>query len=1120
MRRWHICRGCGMLCVVLLCGFAQARADGRIGEYTALRLIIGSGRYAEATARCEQLIERYPEYLALYETLAEVCQYAGQLDLAREFLEARVRAGKNVKEAYFGLANVMYKLADYGGAFGLFHKCSMMGLMKPECYKGMLYSYERHRGEHAAVRWFTTSANDNPDDWLSWYALALGYWGTGDFGRTRLAIAEVRGAGACDPKVLQISRACELALKEREVNRMGVRLAAEAAAQDGDLEGAFFLRSCIVNSYYRNERWSDAKREADRLRDVASKYGFFTWQGWAQKILSDVFLMRGQYQVALEICDGSVQAAHKAKDHKLLLTSLARKFWLLVELARFPEAVSVGHERLDLAELQRDEAEEINTKMDLAQAYYEIGDYQVAMKYALSCSNSLVGKETDKDRWAQLQVTLSQIHLALGNTHLALGHLLSVQKQLVGTTFTNQLQSVVYGNLGMVHFKIGDVARAAQCFEKQLLYAQKSKYEREEAFALRNLGQLRLRLGKPIIARRFFDGSLALSERLCLHLNSIECLGRLGEIAEGERDRESALRYYQRAMEALSNLGQLDRTRCGPAGEISRSIYYRFVHLLSQMNRIRDGFSWAEKAHLNGRSDILALFQRQFAESLTDSSRVRLMEAMLNLEQKKARRAEVSLKHEQTDIIEEQQVLLREIADSEVEWRSAIKEARSKDPLFAQMIEPLPIDLRHLQNEVLPNKVGLVEYLIGEESSELFFVTRDTLVHYCICAGRKDLDRLIRRVGGTLVDVPKGGLLDSVGWRHLDVHSLNTIRQVLIGPIEERIKNLDGLIFVPDGVLFNLPFEMLYGPSDLGGNESRFLVQSHDISYGFAATLLDTVGRRRNEPKKGVLALGDPEWIQGSTTTTTLGRWKEPDESEYYFPPLPGAYREVNDLSRLLPGEVDVRLRAAATREAIFQEAGDYKVIHIATHATSGKSGNPMASALLLSQGPAQSVSGLTYAHELVNLKLHASLVVLSACHSGRVPSDFTVAGLVRAFMLAGVPSVVSSLWDAEDATTAELMSAFYSNIAKGYRISHALRLAKLGIIETGKRDPFYWASFILVGPDVAIPLRQGSVSITEETWTEFLLFAIPLLLLLLSLLPEVRRKYSTGSSTESKSRD
>jgi CHAT domain-containing protein len=86
--------------------------------------------------------------------------------------------------------------------------------------------------------------------------------------------------------------------------------------------------------------------------------------------------------------------------------------------------------------------------------------------------------------------------------------------------------------------------------------------------------------------------------------------------------------------------------------------------------------------------------------------------------------------------------------------------------------------------------------------------------------------------------------------------------------------------------------------------------------------------------------------------------------------------------------------------------------------------------------------------------------------------------GLTRAFIYAGSPSVIASLWSVDDEATRALMVSFYSHLGKGLPQADALRLAQIDV----RRDyphPYYWAGFVLTGDPgaAAIPNTIATTS-------------------------------------------
>jgi CHAT domain-containing protein len=108
---------------------------------------------------------------------------------------------------------------------------------------------------------------------------------------------------------------------------------------------------------------------------------------------------------------------------------------------------------------------------------------------------------------------------------------------------------------------------------------------------------------------------------------------------------------------------------------------------------------------------------------------------------------------------------------------------------------------------------------------------------------------------------------------------------------------------------------------------------------------------------------------------------------------------------------------------------------------------------------------------EIYKLKLRKTrLVVLSACNSalGRYYKGEGIVSLVRPFLAAGAPTVVSSLWSIDSEATARLMIAFQKQrVHSSLTAGNALASAQRAMITQGQFDhPYYWAAFIVVGAD------------------------------------------------------
>jgi len=104
------------------------------------------------------------------------------------------------------------------------------------------------------------------------------------------------------------------------------------------------------------------------------------------------------------------------------------------------------------------------------------------------------------------------------------------------------------------------------------------------------------------------------------------------------------------------------------------------------------------------------------------------------------------------------------------------------------------------------------------------------------------------------------------------------------------------------------------------------------------------------------------------------------------------------------------------------------------------------------------------YARDVMNIPITADLVTISACRGvgARPFSGEGLVGFAWAFFQAGARNVVTSLWDVNDRTTAELMDRFYGRVQAGEPYANALRDAKLAMLESDNRKPYFWAPFQL----------------------------------------------------------
>jgi CHAT domain-containing protein len=227
------------------------------------------------------------------------------------------------------------------------------------------------------------------------------------------------------------------------------------------------------------------------------------------------------------------------------------------------------------------------------------------------------------------------------------------------------------------------------------------------------------------------------------------------------------------------------------------------------------------------------------------------------------------------------------------------------------------------------------------------------------------------------------------------------------------------LIVVPHDVLHYLPFHALYSP------HGKYLIEEHTLHYLSSASLLPfVVGKRR----------------EGSTTILSIGNPHARDDRDN----LPLAESEAIEVKKQFPSSL-VLLREDASEAKVKRLSPNYDVLHFAGHAELNEK-EPLESAILLANDGGE--DGRLEVREIFGMNLKANLVVLSGCETGlgKLSTGDELVGLTRAFIYAGAPSVVASLWKVDDASTAYLMSSFYKNLRTKTE-AEALREAQLEMI-------------------------------------------------------------------------
>ncbi len=281
------------------------------------------------------------------------------------------------------------------------------------------------------------------------------------------------------------------------------------------------------------------------------------------------------------------------------------------------------------------------------------------------------------------------------------------------------------------------------------------------------------------------------------------------------------------------------------------------------------------------------------------------------------------------------------------------------------------------------------------------------------------------------------------GFSHPGKSAAKRLYDALIKPLQPQLVNSTRLIIIPDDELHYLPFEVL---EDEAGN---FLVQKFSILYQYSTSLL--TGHDSGPARKTSTLAMAPFTKSGYGGGESNG-----------LSTLPWSAKEVGAL------DGTVLTDSAATRARFLELAPSFSVLHLATHAFINNE-DPQRSYIAFHPGKGEFK---LYAREIYDMQLDQTrLVILSACETGtgRLIKGEGLMSLSRAFAYAGCPNIITSLWKAEDQSTAYLTRRLQQYIARGLTHDAALQQAKLDLLKDPNLDPrfkqpAYWAHLVFIG--------------------------------------------------------
>jgi len=810
--------------------------------------------------------------------------------------------------------------------------------------------------------------------------------------------------------------------------------------------------------------------------ELARQMGSNAFEVKCLRQLSIAYWETDNFREFYELNNDALELAKKLnhkREEGQCLNNIGIYHWKLNEYSR---ALSSYLDSLAIAQIAKNEKEESACFNNIGLLYISIGDYNRAIDFFMKAM--IIDKQLGDD--GTVSSDLNNIGVAYVRRAIFFKREQDFEKAegffkdslfLTRKTKKSKIEVRVLNNIGIVCLELKNYFESFDYFLKALHKARKIKDPEAVGMIYCNMGTCFLRIRNLKKAKFYFHKAKELSQEIKSKDILFEAYIGLGQCYENLGEFERAIEFYQKSIIEIDNVRSrmdLDTFKAGFVRD-KLSVYEYLIELLYKLRKNKLQYKSEEQIF----NTIEKAKGRAFLEVLSESQYS--MKGKLGREVQKENKRESSKHSSNSQILwngnqqeRKKRMSFEKYHKIEVENTIPTEELEQTN-----MILPEPCHLEQVQKELLNQRTALIEYFLGERQSFVFIIEKNDYEIFPL-PPRDEIRKSVKGYIKEISDPPKGKFRGNFAAERL-------YRQLLF-PLEKNLNDsVEHLIIVPDGLLYYLPFEALIVGSINKFSTSNFLIEKYKISYAPSSSSLLFLKKKkaRVQPSKSILAIGNPSYeleeISKNSSKSSSRIYREIYENQGFdFSPLPYSKREIKEISKFFQKEHKDIFLGSEAREDLIKKIPleDYQIIHFACHGLHDEI-FPFRSGLVLSLDGDMNEDGFLLVHEIFNLKLIADLIVLSACQTGKgkLENIEGVLGLPRIFFYCGARSVISSLWEVNDKSTAKFMSYFYKYLSVGNSKSQALRMAKIKMLKSEYSHPFYWASFVLYGDFSPVPI-------------------------------------------------
>ncbi|WP_419548256.1 CHAT domain-containing protein [Microcystis sp.] len=779
-----------------------------------------------------------------------------------------------------------------------------------------------------------------------------------------------------------------------------------------DRQGEAASLNNLGNAYQSRGEYQKAINYHQQSLDITRELDDRSGEASSLNNLGVDYHLLGQYQKAINYHQQSLEIAEKIGDLKVQADSLGNSGNVYQSLGQYQKAIDDHQKSLDIAKKIGDQGSKARSLGNLGNAYQSLGQYQKAIDYhreSLAMARDIGLRQEEGSSLNNLGVA----HYFLGEYEKAIDYLkqtLDIAREI--GDLKGEADSL--GNLGNAYRSLGQYQKAIEYLQQQLTIAKEIGDRQGEANSLGSLGIAYSSLGQYQKAIEYLQQQLTIAREIGDRAGEALSLNNLGvayrdnkQPAEAITNLEASLNIY---LDMRGGLLRDDRKDFLASNE--RTVI-TLAEVLIQQNQPEKAFEWLNLATTADLADYNRLINAKVADP--DAQKA-LDNWNTDNQQLEGMRRQLQDKYSQE--------LAQQIRQFEEKVYKNAETIGDKYPEIAELFESKPTDITQLQKNIAPDTL-VIQPVPLRDKVALFLVTREKLIVIQSDTKRDDFNQLVSQYHNQLADYKNADYLVTG----------SKLYEILIRPIESQIATSSpkNIAIIATGQLRYIPFETLYDKKN-----DQVLLEKYPIYY-LTRISTSTPPATERKPLQG-LAFANPK----------------PTQEE-----LKGTEIEAETISKIFPGS-EKYLGTNATLDIFKKQAFRFPILHLGTHGCFKRAGCPnldmQANTILFANKEQYNIADAA----LLGLK-NTELITLSACQTAKEANadGQEISGLAYVLERAGAKSVIASLWDAEDNTSAEIMTQFYQNLKNGMTKSEAMRQAKLSQI---KSHPYFWSPFILIG--------------------------------------------------------